>query len=400
MVLPSLDTLSTELLLKIFKYLDICELCKLKQTCRRFNDILETWGHSFIKNVKLLVTNQIHPVIINRSARLLSPFERLRISRNWKLGVYSEKSLLYSKAKYIPWLQLEKDLLWLSRDGYVKAYRRNSKGINTKQGKLELKFADLCKKIITYSVGKRKYRLQSLTQYTINISSDGSLWLWSVRNQKFVFDRENCHGADINSVDMSDDIMVSGSRDNYVKIWRKPVDDDPDFKIDNEKIDLFDRVWSVALSEDAKSLLAIGTAGISSRSTVTIHDMINQKFVVKLGSERFGAGVLDIKWDTPSTLWSCGYDAHLRRWDLRSGKCEQAFEDPCESVMYCFQHDHFNSIISGTQSNGRVVLWDTRQKNYVQMYFMDSCRRREKSSPVYSLSYDAEFLFTVTDRHK
>jgi hypothetical protein len=128
-----MDKLSTEILLKIFKYLDIYDLCKLKQTCRRFNEIIDAWGHSFIKNVKLLVTNQIHPTIIDRSARLLSPFERLRICRNWKLGIYSEKTLLYSKTKYIPWLQLDKNLLWLSREGFIRAYRRNSKGINTRE---------------------------------------------------------------------------------------------------------------------------------------------------------------------------------------------------------------------------------------------------------------------------
>lgn len=93
----------------------------------------------------------------------------------------------------------------------------------------------------------------------------------------------------------------------------------------------------------------------------------SQKFVAKLDSEILGAGVLDIKWESPATLWSCGYDSHLRRWDLRTGKCEQALGDPCGAAVYCFQYDHFNSIISGTQTNGRVVLWDTRQDNYVQV---------------------------------
>jgi F-box/WD-40 domain protein 4 len=281
----------------------------------------------------------------------LSPFERLRICRNWKLGIYSEKTLLYSKTKYIPWLQLDKNLLWLSREGFIRAYRRNSKGINTREvvhcikGKTR---AEVCR-----FVKKKNYILSGQT--------DGSLWLWSVKDRKFVFDWENCHRADINTVDMSDGIMVTGSRDNYVKIWQKGDSSSC------QKIDLRDRVWSVALSEENTSLLAIGTAGTSDISTVTVFDMSNQKFVAKLDSEILGAGVLDIKWESPATLWSCGYDSHLRRWDLRTGKCEQALGDPCGAAVYCFQYDHFNSIISGTQTNGRVVLWDTRQDNYVQV---------------------------------
>jgi WD40 repeat protein len=66
---------------------------------------------------------------------------------------------------------------------------------------------------------------------------------------------------------MSDGIMVTGSRDNYVKIWQKGDSSSC------QKIDLRDRVWSVALSEENTSLLAIGTAGTSDISTVTVFDM-------------------------------------------------------------------------------------------------------------------------------
>lgn len=33
------------------------------------------------------------------------------------------------------------------------------------------------------------------------------------------------------------------------------------------------------------------------------------------------------------------------------------------------------------------------------MYYMESCRRRDKSSPIYGLSFDADYLFTATDHH-
>lgn len=31
-----------------------------------------------------------------------------------------------------------------------------------------------------------------------------------------------------------------------------------------------------------------------------------------------GAGVLDVFYETPSTLLSCGYDTYIRYWDLRT----------------------------------------------------------------------------------
>ena len=44
------------------------------------------------------------------------------------------------------------------------------------------------------------------------------------------------------------------------------------------------------------------------------------QMIAPLGEFRFGAGVLDLKYESPYTLLSCGYDASLRLWDLRSGR--------------------------------------------------------------------------------
>ena len=35
------------------------------------------------------------------------------------------------------------------------------------------------------------------------------------------------------------------------------------------------------------------------------------------GSTQAGAGVRGIKWETPFTLLSCGYDTTVRLWDTR-----------------------------------------------------------------------------------
>ena len=36
-------------------------------------------------------------------------------------------------------------------------------------------------------------------------------------------------------------------------------------------------------------------------------------------SGKRGAGVLDVKFESPNTLLSCGYDTAVRLWDMRIG---------------------------------------------------------------------------------
>lgn len=87
-----------------------------------------------------------------------------------------------------------------------------------------------------------------------------------------------------------------------------------------------------------------------------------------LGSEfQKGAGVLDMKWESEKILLACGYDSCVRKWDLRIGTCVQSWEDPFEATVYCLDTDKSCTLITGTQSYGRVVLFDTRQTKYVQV---------------------------------
>lgn len=86
---------------------------------------------------------------------------------------------------------------------------------------------------------------------------------------------------------------------------------------------------------------------------------------------RKGAGVLDARWENSNIIWSCGYDARLCRWDLRTGRCEQSWEDPFYSALYCLDYDNFCTALTGCQSHGRTVLWDTRQKKYIQVTTFD-----------------------------
>lgn len=78
-------------------------------------------------------------------------------------------------------------------------------------------------------------------------------------------------------------------------------------------------------------------------------------------------GILQIKWEDPFTFLTCGYDKNIRQWDIRCGDCQQSWEDPFYSTVYCFETDNCCTILAGTQNNGRVVLWDKRQRKYLQV---------------------------------
>lgn len=80
-----------------------------------------------------------------------------------------------------------------------------------------------------------------------------------------------------------------------------------------------------------------------------------------------GSGILDIKWESPNIVWTCGYDTCLRRWDLRMRQCAQHWEDPYTATVYCLDYDNYCSAITGVQNHGRTVLWDTRQQVYMQV---------------------------------
>lgn len=60
-----LDELSIDILLLIFAHCDIHDLCKLKETCKLFNRIINTSLRFMIGN-DLLVTNQVKPLIKQR----------------------------------------------------------------------------------------------------------------------------------------------------------------------------------------------------------------------------------------------------------------------------------------------------------------------------------------------
>lgn len=73
----------------------------------------------------------------------------------------------------------------------------------------------------------------------------------------------------------------------------------------------------------------------------------------------------------------------------------RSWTDPTDATVYCISTDYSYTMVSGTQYNGKAVLWDQREPKYMQLYFMNF---RRTSSPVYSISFDSSHLYGATDR--
>lgn len=58
MELDYFDKLPAEVILKIFSYLTCKDLCRLRRTCKRFEEIITLWDHVLLKGITPLVTNQ------------------------------------------------------------------------------------------------------------------------------------------------------------------------------------------------------------------------------------------------------------------------------------------------------------------------------------------------------
>ncbi|CAH1953890.1 unnamed protein product [Acanthoscelides obtectus] len=385
----NLSGLSTELLIKIFSYADIPDLCRLKQTCRRFNSIISSWDHIILKDIPLpLATNQMSNIFLSKCSHKLTTLEKLRISKNWTIGKYYEKSLLCVKKKFMPWLQLEEKCIWLSRGRFVFCYHRKGSYVKLKpiyyyHRETNSDVAHFQKKGNTLVCGLR----------------DGSLCINNTvqRSSRFL---RSCHESDVNSVDINtnENIVVSGGRDNWFKVWKRNIETN-EVALTYEN-NLQDRIWKVAILDEGP-LLAIGTSANNNINSIFINDIQRATNILQLSCCEYNHGVLDMKWDGPHCVWSCGYDTYLRKWDLRTGNCVQIYKDPHASALYCLDYDYCNTVMTGTQLHGRVILWDVRQKNSVQLFFMESCKSRGlgRNSPVYSLAFEAEYLFTATDQN-
>ncbi|XP_046432416.1 F-box/WD repeat-containing protein 4 [Neodiprion pinetum] len=372
-----LDELPSDVLIIIFDFCHAFDLVRLSEVCTRFHDILRSDVCWIKKSKRALVTNQSSKRFRERCYTLLPLRNKWHVSQNWKDGRYAKRTYLTQKAKLMPWLQLTANTLWWGAGTQIFGFRRYAR-FNPVDPifKIDTHNSDVCRFVVRDWIVLAGFR-------------DGSIRCWDGITNKEIFNAQNTHASDVDAVDLTSDVIITGSRDRTVKIWPTRINDNSS---PLAAINLLDRIWSIAADPTGHTFCA-GSAGNNNVAPLHIFD-------VECGGEvnvfrqrwRKGAGILDIIWNDPQTLLTCGYDTCIRKWDIRSGTCVGAWADPTDATVYCLSTDYRYTMVSGTQFNGEAVLWDQRKFKYIQMY------QHRCSSPVYSISFDNCYLYGAMDQ--
>ncbi|KAF4522412.1 hypothetical protein B566_EDAN007662 [Ephemera danica] len=329
--------------------------------------------------------------------------ELCRQSHNWRIGKYCETVYRFchvrQKTRFMPWLWLEADKLWLSKGNVIEAY------IRQKHGHLS------GRPLVRLQLNSKEDFSRFVIKDGLLVSGgrDGGVYGWDAVTHDKIFSLPTSHQADVHDVDVCQNIVLTASRDRTVKVWQ--VEEQGALNLRTTSVG--DRVLCVAADSE---LWCCGSSGVRLQDTLQVFDLNSGEQVASLGREvarRPGAGLLDLAWETPQLILSCGYDASLKMWDLRYAvlssmrhvsltsifccrvsKCVAHWDDPHDTTLYCLASDGAHSVLCGSSRHSRVQLWDKRQAKGVQMYFATS----HDSSPVYSLTFDPGSMFLALDQ--
>lgn len=98
---------------------------------------------------------------------------------------------------------------------------------------------------------------------------DGSVCGWSSQSGQLQFRQPHSHRGDVIAVDMCGSVVVSGSHDKTVKLWRVseqgPV-------IPKLSISLGDRVWALSVQPQG-DMCCVGSAGYHQVPPLHVFDM-------------------------------------------------------------------------------------------------------------------------------
>ncbi|KAM8923858.1 F-box/WD repeat-containing protein 4 isoform 2-T2 [Pelodytes ibericus] len=375
-MLSPLLHLPEELLLLILSYLDGRALGRLGQTChrlRRFTSKDAVW--------RGLAKHCLNSGFLQHGTDAfpgISVKERVRVSQNWKNGRCLQDTQLKWKRNLMPWIQVSREFLYLSQAEEIRAYqlRPHRSGLQRRPFVVfPAHQEDVCRFVINNS-------------HIVSGGGDGKIALHKVHSSVSI--QFTAHEQDVNCVDCVGGIIVSGSRDRTARVWSLSSS-----RVGQclHTIHTDDRVWSVAISPLLSSFVT-GTACCGHNSPLRIWDLQSGQLVSCLGTDfRRGAGVLDVCYETPYTLLSCGYDTYIRYWDLRTStrRCVKEWEEPHDSALYCLQSDGNYMIASGSSYYGVVRLWDKRMTQCIQSFSLSS----PTSSPVYCLRFNTTHLYAA-----
>ncbi|KAK6458885.1 F box protein, for ubiquitin dependent degradation [Scheffersomyces xylosifermentans] len=163
------------------------------------------------------------------------------------------------------------------------------------------------------------------------------------------------HTGSVRSVSAYGNIIISGSYDSTVRVW--DLMDNGNCK--HILTDHQDKVYSTALDFKTKTCFSG-----SLDSTIKVWNFETGKLLNTLEGHSSLVGLLDL---TDGLLVSAAADASLRVWDPKSGKCFSKLEGHSTAIT-CFEHDGLR-VVSGSQT--LLKLWDAKKGKYARDLLTD-----------------------------
>lgn len=424
-----MDTLPSEVLLSVFRFLDLQSLGRVARVSRRFRDLVYADCLWMRPAADCIATNAADPAVVARSKQPLSARDKVRVSSNWRAGRYAESMLLVQNERYMPRLQLEREALWVSWGNRIWSHPRAPSGGHvgrTTTRVLKGHTDDVSRFVVKDGL-------------LVSGGRDRNLVCWDSASGEFLFAKRYCHGSEVSAVDVaradySHQTIVTGSRDRTVKIWTLCHDGEnghcnsninsnnsvnnknshvgkrnnymqhmDNFPALSGTVNIGDRVWSMAADPEGRRVV-VGSAGLGGVPALHLLDLERggagagaPPEAVGESALKKGAGVLDLHWHTQHTFLGCGYDASTRLFDTRCGSFVRRWEEPFDEAIYCLSTDNNMTLVCGTARHGLVRLWDMRASAPVQMFYTAHAHRGQ-SSPAYSVAFDQSNLYVALDQ--
>ncbi|KAL6699501.1 WD40 repeat-like protein [Trichoderma pleuroticola] len=162
------------------------------------------------------------------------------------------------------------------------------------------------------------------------------------------------HTHSVRAISAHGDILVSGSYDSTVRVWRISTGDSLHVLHGHTQ-----KVYSVVLDHERNRCISG-----SMDSLVKIWDLATGACLYTLEGHSLLVGLLDLRDDR---LVSAAADSTLRIWDPQTGKCKNTLMAHTGAIT-CFQHDG-RKVISGSEKT--VKMWDVRTGECVQDLLTD-----------------------------
>ncbi|XP_033757213.1 F-box/WD repeat-containing protein 4-like [Pecten maximus] len=380
----SLDCLPDDVLYVILLKLDIQSLGRVCRTCRRLRSLAEAdfvWTRHGEQNTLIQESSwcdQKQKIVSKHTE--CSYKEKIRLSYNWEAGVFQSTVITQNPVKQMPWLRFDETGLWVSSEQHIKCFStRRHRG----------------PKHHLHTLGGVKHDVTHFTlqgESVIAGCSDGSIVRWNKTSEKPTFTYK-VHDDHIHKVDVRENLIFSGSADNTIRIT------DTDQLAAKSRvvkvIEVEERVWSVAVSPDGRWCVGGTAASTDETPPLIVWDVESLTKFCNLGTQhKKGAGVFDMKFESPNLLLTSGYDTVIRLWDMRTHTCVCNWVEPFDYANYCIQSDNNMAMFTGTARSSMTRLWDKRKSKPVGIYHPPGRRR---DSPVYSIAYDTSKLFVALD---